>query len=84
MRSGFQLLNLKNDFLRKRFDGKLMSLCLSQARLFNTTVGIKYDVKKIEEVNFEIALRGLAKKDTPTSTTSTTTPQPAEHPEKQL
>lgn len=36
-----QLLNMKNDFLRKRFDG------------------IKYDVKKIEEVNFEIALRGL-------------------------
>lgn len=39
-----QLINMKNDFLRKRFDG------------------IKYDVKKVEEVNFEIALRGLDKK----------------------
>ncbi|KAI8139211.1 Translin [Fennellomyces sp. T-0311] len=39
--SGFQLLNLKNDMLRKRFDG------------------IKYDVKKIEEVVYDISLRGL-------------------------
>jgi predicted translin family RNA/ssDNA-binding protein len=39
--SGFQLLNLKNDGLRKRFDG------------------IKYDVKKIEEVVYDISLRGL-------------------------
>ncbi|KAI9493881.1 Translin [Zychaea mexicana] len=38
---GFQLLNLKNDMLRKRFDG------------------IKYDVKKIEEVVYDISLRGL-------------------------
>jgi len=43
MHSALQLLNLKNDFLRKRFDS------------------IKYDLKKIEEVNFEIALRGLDK-----------------------
>ncbi|KAI9008945.1 translin [Phycomyces nitens] len=40
---GFQLLNLKNDNLRKRFDG------------------IKYDVKKIEEVVYDITLRGLYK-----------------------
>ncbi|KAI8990286.1 Translin [Pilobolus umbonatus] len=39
--AGFQLLNLKNDILRKRFDG------------------IKYDVKKIEEVVYDITLRGL-------------------------
>ncbi len=43
MPSALQLLNLKNDFLRKKFDS------------------IKYDLKKIEEVNFEIALRGLDK-----------------------
>ncbi|KAF7722127.1 hypothetical protein EC973_003671 [Apophysomyces ossiformis] len=43
--AGFQLLNLKNDSLRKRFDG------------------IKYDVKKIEEVVYDITLRGLQKKD---------------------
>ncbi|GAA5794702.1 Translin [Helicostylum pulchrum] len=39
--AGFQILNLKNDMLRKRFDG------------------IKYDVKKIEEVVYDITLRGL-------------------------
>ncbi|EIE89117.1 hypothetical protein RO3G_13828 [Rhizopus delemar RA 99-880] len=39
--SGFQLLNLKNDAIRKRFDS------------------IKYDVKKIEEVVYDITLRGL-------------------------
>jgi len=41
---GFQLLNLKNDNLRKRFDS------------------IKYDVKKIEEIVYDISIRGLAKK----------------------
>lgn len=39
--AGFQMLNLKNDSLRKRFDS------------------IKYDVKKIEEVVYDISLRGL-------------------------
>ncbi|CAM0136538.1 unnamed protein product [Umbelopsis sp. WA50703] len=39
--SGFQLLNLKNDSLRKRFDG------------------IKYDLKRIEEVVYDVSLRGL-------------------------
>ncbi|KAF8333549.1 Translin [Cantharellus anzutake] len=39
--SAFQLLNLKNDSLRRRFDS------------------IKYDVKKIEEVVYDISLRGL-------------------------
>jgi len=40
--NGYRLLNLKNDFLRKRFDS------------------MKYDIKKkIEDVNFEIAVRGL-------------------------
>ncbi|KAG2221126.1 hypothetical protein INT45_004435 [Circinella minor] len=43
--AGFQLLNLKNDSLRKRFDG------------------IKYDVKKIEEVVYDISLRGLQHKE---------------------
>ncbi|KAK0566088.1 Translin-1 [Tilletia horrida] len=38
---GFQLLNLKNDSLRKRFDA------------------IKYDVKRIEEVVYDLSLRKL-------------------------
>jgi hypothetical protein len=41
--AGYRLLNLKNDFLRKRMDG------------------IKYDVKKIEEVVYDITVRGLNK-----------------------
>lgn len=45
LHAGFQLLNLKNDSLRKRFDS------------------IKYDVKKIEEVVYDISLRGLVKPD---------------------
>lgn len=41
--SGFRLLNLKNDSLRKRYDG------------------LKYDVKKIEEVVYDLSIRGLNK-----------------------
>ncbi|XP_067634457.1 translin [Eurosta solidaginis] len=41
LNSGFRLLNLKNDGLRKRFDA------------------LKYDVKKIEEVVYDISIRGL-------------------------
>ena len=43
--SGFRLLNLKNDALRKRFDG------------------LKYDVKKCEEVVYDLTIRGLVAKD---------------------
>ena len=39
--SGFRLLNLKNDSLRKRFDG------------------LKYDLKKVEEVVYDVTIRGL-------------------------
>ncbi|KAJ3050080.1 hypothetical protein HK097_008937 [Rhizophlyctis rosea] len=44
LHSGFQLLNLKNDTLRKRFDS------------------IKYDIKKTEEVVYDISVRKLATK----------------------
>ncbi|XP_005098964.1 translin [Aplysia californica] len=39
--AGFRVLNLKNDALRKRFDG------------------LKYDVKKCEEVVYDLTIRGL-------------------------
>ena len=39
--AGFRLLNLKNDSLRKKFDG------------------LKYDLKKIEEVVYDLSIRGL-------------------------
>lgn len=41
LNSGFRLLNLKNDSLRKRFDG------------------LKYDVQKVEEVVYDLSIRGL-------------------------
>jgi len=41
--AGFQLLNLKNDFLRKKYDS------------------IKYDLKKIEEVVYDLSIRGHLK-----------------------
>lgn len=43
LNSGFRLLNLKNDNLRKRFDS------------------LKYDVKKIEEIVYDLSIRGLIK-----------------------
>lgn len=59
LHAGFRLLNLKNDMLRKRFDG------------------LKYDVKKIEEVVYDLCIRGLkpsarpnAAEEAPTEQTS--------------
>ena len=46
MDSGFRLLNLKNDSLRKRFDA------------------LKYDLKKVEEVVYDLTIRGLKPADT--------------------
>uniref|UniRef100_H2ZEV0 Translin n=1 Tax=Ciona savignyi TaxID=51511 RepID=H2ZEV0_CIOSA len=44
LESGFRLLNLKNDFLRKKYDG------------------LKYESKKIEQVVYDIKIRGLNSK----------------------
>ncbi|GAB7365943.1 hypothetical protein MBLNU230_g7271t1, partial [Neophaeotheca triangularis] len=41
LHAGFQLLNLKNDSLRKRSDG------------------VKYRVKEVEDVVYDLSLRGL-------------------------
>ena len=43
--AGFQILNLKNDSLRKRSDG------------------IKYRVKEVEDVVYDLSLRGLTPKE---------------------
>ncbi|KAJ1678152.1 Translin-1 [Spiromyces aspiralis] len=43
--SGFQLLNLKNDILRRRFDS------------------IKYDIKRIEQIVYDVSVRQLVGKD---------------------
>ena len=44
LHAGFQILNLKNDSLRRRSDG------------------IKYHVKKIEDIVYDLSLRGLVPK----------------------
>jgi len=51
--AGFRLLNLKNDALRKRFDG------------------LKYEVKKVEEVVYDLTIRGLLKSAASNTTGST-------------
>ena len=43
--AGFQILNLKNDTLRKRSDG------------------IKYRLKDVEDVVYDLSLRGLQPKE---------------------
>lgn len=43
--AGFQVLNLKNDILRKRSDG------------------IKYKVREVEDVVYDLSLRGLLPKE---------------------
>ncbi|KAK6126206.1 hypothetical protein DH2020_040049 [Rehmannia glutinosa] len=42
LHSAFRMLNLRNDFLRKKFDG------------------MKYDLRKVEEVQYDVKIRGLA------------------------
>ncbi|KAK6943843.1 Translin family [Dillenia turbinata] len=41
LHAAFRMLNLRNDFLRKKFDG------------------LKYDVKRVEEVYYDVKIRGL-------------------------
>jgi hypothetical protein len=48
--TGFSMLNLKNDPLRRRFDS------------------LKYDIKKIEEVVYDVTLRKLVPSETVTAT----------------
>jgi predicted translin family RNA/ssDNA-binding protein len=42
LHASFRMLNLRNDFLRKKFDG------------------MKYDLKRVEEVFYDVKIRGLA------------------------
>lgn len=52
LHAGFQLLNLKNDILRKRVDG------------------VKYAVKKVEDVVYDLSLRGLIPNPAATASSS--------------
>ncbi|KAL6585396.1 hypothetical protein OROMI_002040 [Orobanche minor] len=42
LHAAFRMLNLRNDFLRKKFDG------------------MKYDLRKVEEIHYDVKIRGLA------------------------
>ncbi|EEF42928.1 translin [Ricinus communis] len=42
LHAAFRMLNLRNDFLRKKFDG------------------MKYDLRRVEEVYYDVKIRGLA------------------------
>ncbi|XP_051113715.1 uncharacterized protein LOC127239555 [Andrographis paniculata] len=44
LHASFRMLNLRNDFLRKKFDG------------------MKYDLRKVEEVYYDVKIRGLMEK----------------------
>ncbi|KAI8194517.1 hypothetical protein KHU50_011492 [Colletotrichum sp. SAR 10_65] len=58
--AGFQLLNLKNDILRKRVDA------------------VKYDVKRVEDVVYDLSLRGLLpKKEAPAAAAAAATAEPS-------
>ena len=63
--AGFQILNLKNDALRRRSDSikysvsrLLLVLVGSSARLYITDIA-RLQVKKIEDVVYDLSLRNL-------------------------
>lgn len=75
LHAAFRMLNLRNDFLRKKFDGVLswflsFFVCIfaflgtwntgSSNNLFFFMIGMKYDLKRVEEVYYDVKIRGLA------------------------
>lgn len=68
--AGFQLLNLKNDILRKRSDGIKYSVSLpfwvsrTLIRALGELTGylVGPQVKKVEDVVYDLSLRGLVPK----------------------
>ncbi|XP_047338456.1 translin [Impatiens glandulifera] len=54
LHAAFRMLNLRNDFLRKKFDG------------------MKYDLRRVEEVHYDVKIRGLTKTGDATGDQGTT------------
>ncbi|KAF8397718.1 hypothetical protein HHK36_016640 [Tetracentron sinense] len=54
LHAAFRMLNLRNDFLRKKFDG------------------MKYDLRRVEEVYYDVKIRGLTTNDDSTEDQGTT------------
>lgn len=57
--SGFQLLNLKNDILRKRSDAIKYSVSIDWLMDYNTDDS---QVKRVEDVVYDLSLRNLIPK----------------------
>ena len=64
--AGFQLLNLKNDILRKRSDGIKYSVCRYHCNVYSTVLKflmcVGLQVKKVEDVVYDLSLRNLVPK----------------------
>lgn len=64
--AGFQLLNLKNDILRKRSDGIKYSVrcdhCNISISQFSISNLMALQVKKVEDVVYDLSLRNLVPK----------------------
>lgn len=58
--AGFQLLNLKNDILRKRSDGIKYSVSPLLLKVLHWLT--KVQVKKVEDVVYDLSLRNLIPK----------------------
>jgi hypothetical protein len=60
--SSFQVLNLKNDSLRRRSDSLKYSVgysLLGKSRVYVTNGCLGVQVKKVEDVSYDLMLRGL-------------------------
>lgn len=61
--AGFQLLNLKNDILRKRSDGIKYSVSSNKPEASKwSTDALDMQVKKVEDVVYDLSLRNLIPK----------------------
>ena len=84
LHAAFRMLNLRNDFLRKKFDGRpsyqnlfpfiiLISMQNFQVCYYfewgplvlifphlSPVAGMKYDLRRVEEVYYDVKIRGLA------------------------
>lgn len=77
LHAAFRMLNLRNDFLRKKFDGSLKITIVDQISpvsffgidfitLVSTSshvAGMKYDLRRVEEVYYDVKIRGLTAND---------------------
>lgn len=60
--AGFQLLNLKNDILRKRSDGIKYSVSFNPCGGMLWNANMVAQVKKVEDVVYDLSLRNLIPK----------------------